>query len=81
MVRVGNVVEAHQFNGAEGAWQKIGEVVDAVGNNRKQLHNGLEYDYVFDIDIGDGANLKLPYNVSGVMITYFSSLLINDSFV
>lgn len=45
------------------AWQKIGEVTDAVGSSRKQLYEGREYDYVFDIDLGGGGpNLKLPYN-------------------
>jgi phospholipase A-2-activating protein len=48
------------------AWQKIGEVVDAVGSGRKQLYEGKEYDYVFDVDIKDGAPpLKLPYNANG----------------
>ncbi|KAF9427977.1 hypothetical protein BGZ94_003706 [Podila epigama] len=50
MIRVGNVVEAHMWSNAEQAWSKIGEVVDAVGQNRKQLYNGVEYDHVFDID-------------------------------
>jgi len=51
----------------------VGEVVDAIGNSRKQLYNGREYDYVFDVDIGDGIPpLKLPYNVSGLysIVTY-----------
>jgi phospholipase A-2-activating protein len=48
-------------------WQKIGEVVDAVGSGRKQLHEGKEYDYVFDVDIQDGVPpLKLPYNANGM---------------
>jgi phospholipase A-2-activating protein len=39
--------------------------VDAVGSGQKQLFEGVEYDYVFDIDIGEGMPpLKLPYNVS-----------------
>lgn len=63
MVRSGNTVEAHQFS--SGRWQKIGEVVDAVGSNRKQLYNGIEYDYVFDVDIQEGLPaLKLPYNAT-----------------
>jgi len=41
-------------------------VVDAVGQGRKQLYEGKEYDYVFDVDIAEGAPaLKLPYNVTG----------------
>lgn len=47
-------------------WQKIGDVVDAVGQGRRQLYEGKEYDYVFDVDIQDGVPpLKLPYNVTG----------------
>lgn len=51
------------------SWQKIGEVVDAVGSGRKQLLDGKEYDYVFDVDIQDGVPpLKLPYNANGKRI-------------
>ncbi|KIK31055.1 hypothetical protein PISMIDRAFT_26052 [Pisolithus microcarpus 441] len=65
MVRNGDVVEAHQWDSSSSSWQKIGEVVDAVGSGRKQLYNGKEYDYVFDVDIREGAPpLKLPVNVS-----------------
>ncbi|KAF8936711.1 phospholipase A-2-activating protein [Dissophora ornata] len=65
MVRVGNVVEAHMWSNAEQSWSKIGEVVDAVGQNRKQLYGGVEYDHVFDIDVGEGVPaLKLPFNVT-----------------
>ena len=39
--------------------------MDAVGQNRKQLYNGIEYDHVFDIDVGEGVPaLKLPFNVT-----------------
>ncbi|KAG0370161.1 WD40-repeat-containing domain protein [Gamsiella multidivaricata] len=65
MVRVGDTVEAHQWSNAEQSWSKIGEVVDAVGQNRKQLYGGVEYDHVFDIDVGEGLPaLKLPFNVT-----------------
>ncbi|KAI1317888.1 hypothetical protein EDD11_007550 [Mortierella claussenii] len=65
MIRVGNVVEAHMWSNAEQSWSKIGEVVDAVGQNRKQLYDGIEYDHVFDIDVGEGLPaLKLPFNVT-----------------
>lgn len=61
----GGIIEAHQWDNAAGAWQKIGDVVDAVGQGRKQLYEGKEYDYVFDVDIQDGVPpLKLPYNVT-----------------
>jgi phospholipase A-2-activating protein len=74
MIRIGAIVEAYQvylfssklqWSSSSGSWQKIGEVVDAVGNNRKQLFMGIEYDYVFDVELEDGAPLKLPYNRSG----------------
>lgn len=82
MVRNGALVEAHkvsimcqsgnifphtlQWDANNNAWQKIGEVVDAVGSSRKQLYEGKEYDHVFDVDIKDGAPpLKLPYNANG----------------
>jgi phospholipase A-2-activating protein len=65
MVRVNDSVEAHQWSKADQTWHKVGEVVDAIGQSRKQLYNGKEYDYVFDVDIGDGVPpLKLPYNAS-----------------
>jgi phospholipase A-2-activating protein len=65
MVRIGDVVEAHQWSNAESKWIKIGEVVDAIGSSRKTSYNGQEYDFVFDVDIKDGhPPLKLPYNAS-----------------
>ena len=78
MIRNGNIVEAYQvffswlhlydkWNGDNLEWQKIGEVVDAISSNRKKFHDGKEYDYVFDVDIKDGApSLKLPYNIDGI---------------
>ncbi|KAF9446337.1 phospholipase A-2-activating protein [Macrolepiota fuliginosa MF-IS2] len=65
MIKRGDVVEAHQWDSGNHQWQKIGDVVDAVGSGRKQLYEGKEYDYVFDVDIQDGVPpLKLPYNVT-----------------
>ncbi|EIW60263.1 phospholipase A-2-activating protein [Trametes versicolor FP-101664 SS1] len=63
MIRRGESVEAHQWDSASSSWQKIGDVVDAVGSGRKQLYQGREYDFVFDVDVKEGAPpLKLPYN-------------------
>jgi phospholipase A-2-activating protein len=46
--------------------------VDAIGNGRKQLYEGKEYDYVFDVDVSEGMPpLKLPYNASGKGAHYF----------
>ena len=78
MVNVNGTVEAHQWSSQTQSWQKIGDVVGGVGSGNKQLYEGKEYDYVFDIDIGAGPNamLKLPYNVSGTKnVDYFYTFL------
>lgn len=48
------------------ALYQIGTVVEGEGTSAsKKMHNGKEYDYVFDIDIEDGKPpLKLPYNLT-----------------
>lgn len=74
MVRVGGMVEAHEWSDSKASWTKIGEVVDAVGNQRKKMHAGKEYDFVFDVDIADGAPpLKLPYNIGGTYVFFMYS--------
>lgn len=65
MVKNGGSVEAHQWSAATQSWTKIGDVVNAVSQSQRQTYDGIEYDYVFDVDIQEGAPpLKLPYNVS-----------------
>ena len=65
MVKNGASVEAHQWSASTQSWTKIGDVVNAVSQSQKQILDGIEYDYVFDVDIQEGAPpLKLPYNVS-----------------
>lgn len=63
VVRNGNSAEAYQWNQSESRWIKVGEVVDARGSSKQSL-NGKEYDYIFDVDIGDGQMRKLGYNNS-----------------
>lgn len=65
MIKGNGVVEAHQWSASSG-WAKIGEVVDAIGSERKQLaDDGKEYDYIFDVDVEEGQPaLKLPYNAN-----------------
>jgi hypothetical protein len=59
-----------QWDNTSSSWQKVGDVVDAVGQGRTQSYEGKEYDYVFDVDIAEGAPpLKLPYNVTGKLVT------------
>ncbi|XP_030941882.1 phospholipase A-2-activating protein-like [Quercus lobata] len=57
---------AYAWNLREQKWDKIGEVVDGPDDNlRRPVLDGIEYDYVFDVDIGDGEPIrKLPYNRS-----------------
>ncbi|KAK9366870.1 WD40-repeat-containing domain protein [Lipomyces kononenkoae] len=58
-----SAVDAYQWTGEK--WSKIGEVVSGVGSQQKQIYDGQEYDYVFDVDIQEGAPpLKLPYNAT-----------------
>lgn len=64
VVREGDNGVAYSWNSMEQKWDKIGEVVDGPGDNTSnQVYNGVQYDYVFDVDIGDGEpTRKLPYN-------------------
>eukprot|EP00112_Aurelia_sp_Birch-Aquarium-sp1_P008651 Seg1958.5 transcript_id=Seg1958.5/GoldUCD/mRNA.D3Y31 product="Phospholipase A-2-activating protein" protein_id=Seg1958.5/GoldUCD/D3Y31 len=71
LVKRGNIVEAHQWDGTQQRWQKVGEVVGAAGTEgsdrtaNKKVYNGKEYDYVFDVDIQEGKPpLKLPFNIT-----------------
>ncbi|XP_074320902.1 uncharacterized protein LOC141657535 [Silene latifolia] len=66
IVREGDNGVAYSWNMREQKWDKIGEVVDGPGDGIKTaILDGREYDYVFDVDIGDGEpTRKLPYNRS-----------------
>ncbi|KAK8864675.1 hypothetical protein IAR55_001927 [Kwoniella newhampshirensis] len=65
MIKNNGVVEAYQWSQPTSTWQQIGQVVDAIGSGRKQLYEGQEYDFVFDVDVSEGMPpLKLPYNVA-----------------
>lgn len=59
-------ISAHQWSQGAQQWMKVGTVVDAVGSSGKKIdYLGMDYDYVFDVDIEDGKpDLKLPYNLS-----------------
>ncbi|KAL3614135.1 hypothetical protein CASFOL_042209 [Castilleja foliolosa] len=66
IVREGDNGVAYSWNMGEQKWDKIGEVVDGPNDNLKRpILDGAQYDYVFDVDIGDGEPVrKLPYNRS-----------------
>lgn len=58
-----NTVVAYQWSAR--TWVKIGEVVGQGSTSSKKTFNGKEYDYVFDVDVTEGAPpLKLPYNIT-----------------
>ncbi|ORX86908.1 PFU-domain-containing protein [Anaeromyces robustus] len=63
MIKNGKDIEAYQWSNSELKWVKVGVVVDTA-SSKKTLFEGKEYDYVFDIDIGDGSILRLPYNAN-----------------
>ncbi|XP_059618044.1 phospholipase A-2-activating protein [Phlebotomus argentipes] len=55
------------FQWTRGSWQLVGDVTGASGGTNassgKTLYQGKEYDYVFSVDVEDGAPpIKLPYN-------------------
>ncbi|KAJ6896555.1 phospholipase A-2-activating protein-like [Populus alba x Populus x berolinensis] len=64
VIREGDNGVAYAWNLREQKWDKIGEVVDGPEDGMKRpVLDGFEYDYVFDVDIGDGEPIrKLPYN-------------------
>lgn len=56
-------MEIHQWS--NGVWVKVGEIVTGNSSNQKKFFNGGYYDFVFDVDIADGAPpLKLALNLS-----------------
>lgn len=71
-------IEAHQWSGGE--WIKIGDVVgSAGGSTEKKEFNGQLYDYVFDVDIEDGAPpLKLPFNKTENVYTVAEKFLADN---
>lgn len=66
VIREGDNGVAYSWSLKEYKWDKIGEVVDGPnGTTNRSMHEGVAYDYVFDVDIGDGEPIRrLPYNRS-----------------
>ncbi|KAJ9657339.1 WD repeat protein Lub1 [Neophaeococcomyces mojaviensis] len=55
----------YQWSMSQQTWVKVGQLVDSAASSNKVMHNGKEYDYVFDVDIEDGKPaLKLPFNAT-----------------
>ncbi|CAM8997567.1 unnamed protein product [Rhodiola kirilowii] len=81
VVREGDNGVAYAWNAREQIWDKIGEVVDGPDDGMKRpVLNGVEYDYVFDVDIGDGEPVrKLPYNRSDNPYATADKWLLNEN--
>lgn len=66
----GDGAEVHVWSAADGKWSKVGDIVDGPGGGGSGGAsgsggevNGVRYDYVFDVDLGEGVpNVKLGYN-------------------
>ncbi|CAA6657705.1 unnamed protein product [Spirodela intermedia] len=80
VIREGDNGVAYSWNSIETKWDKIGEVVDGPeGNTNRAMHDGVAYDYVFDVDIGDGEPIrKLPYNRSDNPYTTADNWLLKE---
>lgn len=67
MVREGEKINCYSWSNASQQWTAVGEVVGGAGGSAstsgKVLHEGKEYDFVFDVELDQGTILKLPYNV------------------
>ncbi|XP_041998802.1 phospholipase A-2-activating protein-like [Salvia splendens] len=81
VVREGDNGVAYAWNMREQKWDKIGEVVDGPDDNMKSsMLNGVQYDHVFDVDIGDGEPIrKLPYNRSENPYDVADKWLLNEN--
>ena len=61
------VPEAYTWHMEGEYWERIGEVVGNEGGSAKKYYPGDEYfdageyDYIFDVELGDGLMRKLPY--------------------
>uniref|UniRef100_A0A0P4WEV7 Phospholipase A-2-activating protein n=1 Tax=Scylla olivacea TaxID=85551 RepID=A0A0P4WEV7_SCYOL len=66
MVREGEKINCYSWSSSSQQWTAVGEVVGGTGGSAstsgKVLHEGKEYDYVFDVELDQGNILKLPYN-------------------
>jgi WD40 repeat protein len=74
------VREAYQWDGQ--AWICLGEVVSGAENSsikQKPVFNGVEYDFVFDVEIESSSeSLKLPFNVGQNPYTVASKFIADN---
>lgn len=61
------------YTWAGGAWMKVGEMTDGAGSGpaAKATYKGKEWDYVWEVDVKEGApKRQLPYNVGGMCLPW-----------
>lgn len=58
MVKEDGKVMCYSWSAGQGIWEAVGEVVGATGGTNptsgKVLHQGKEYDYVFNVELDEG---------------------------
>ncbi|WFD00568.1 hypothetical protein MYAM1_003319 [Malassezia yamatoensis] len=65
VVQDGSRNEVYRWASHKKQWKPIGIITESAGSTQKKIHDGKAYDYVFDVDVEDGAPpLKLPYNAN-----------------
>ncbi|XP_068654186.1 uncharacterized protein [Aristolochia californica] len=81
VVREGDNGVAYSWNSRDHQWDKIGEVVDGPDDSLSgAVLDGVRYDFVFDVDIGDGEPIrKLPYNRSENPYTVADKWLLKEN--
>lgn len=67
MVRTSTGAEVHMWSSAESKWTKVGDIVDnpdgAAGSMGGGEVNGKKYDFVFEVELGEGGKKEnLGYN-------------------
>ncbi|XP_032511114.2 phospholipase A-2-activating protein [Danaus plexippus] len=64
LVRRGASVKCYAWRAAGGTWEELGDVMGSTPPTQgKTMYQGQEYDFVFSVDIKDGAPpIKLPFN-------------------
>jgi phospholipase A-2-activating protein len=62
------IPEAYLWHASTQHWERAGEICGVSGASNKKTYGGDyffpagEYEYIFDVDMGDGLPRKLPYN-------------------
>ena len=67
IAETGGSVAAYAWSAGTRSWERLGEVTgigDGDGSDGKKRLDGRSYDFVFDVDIAEGAPaLKLPFDI------------------